>query len=246
MTFEDLIRAYPDVEPIIRNMPEKLKNHLVLNYIPAGTLVHQKGDELTHFGIVCSGEHRVINELENGNIFMIEKNRAVSFLCEVTLLAGKTKSSVTIETLTDCAVLFITLDQFEDWIRQDNNFLLCLSRSISEKLYSSSSRSGERQYHSARYLVLRYFLDKWEQQAPSREGQLIIPLTREEMGQELGITVKTLDRTIAELKCQGLIGKFKGKVTVTKKQHEESRETIRQYITESRRHGDEITGSDGF
>ncbi len=45
---------------------------------------------MKYFGIVAQGENRVINELENGNVYMIERNKAIDFIGEVTLLAGLT------------------------------------------------------------------------------------------------------------------------------------------------------------
>ena len=73
MTLEELIKAYPDVETYFRYMPEELKNRYTIRKFPLGTIIHQKDYPLDYFGIVCSGDHRVINEFENGNVFMIEK-----------------------------------------------------------------------------------------------------------------------------------------------------------------------------
>ena len=39
-----------------------------------------------HFGIIAKGEHRVINEFQNGDIYMIEKNKPIDFVGEVTIL----------------------------------------------------------------------------------------------------------------------------------------------------------------
>lgn len=77
-----------------------------------------KDEVLTYFGIVCKGYHRVINEFENGNVFMIERNDPIDFVGEVTILAEKEKTSVTIETLTECTVLYFSRKDFEWWTRR--------------------------------------------------------------------------------------------------------------------------------
>lgn len=58
----------------------------------------------------------MINEFENGNVFMIEKNEAIDFIGEVTILAEKPLTSVSIETLTECVVFMISREDFEMWI----------------------------------------------------------------------------------------------------------------------------------
>lgn len=123
MTLEELIKAYPDVETYFRYMPEELKNRYTIRKFPPGTIIHQKDYPLDYFGIVCSGDHRVINEFENGNVFMIEKNEAIDFIGEVTILAEKPNTSVSIETLTECVVFMISRADFEMWISQDIHLL---------------------------------------------------------------------------------------------------------------------------
>ena len=46
-------------------------------------MLHYK---LEKFGIIAKGEHRVINEFQNGDIYMIEKNKPIDFVGEVTIL----------------------------------------------------------------------------------------------------------------------------------------------------------------
>lgn len=74
MTLDELIEKYPDVKTYFQYMPEELKQRYSIRIFPPGCIIHQKDYPLDYFGIVCHGDHRVINEFENGNVFMIEKN----------------------------------------------------------------------------------------------------------------------------------------------------------------------------
>ena len=73
MTLEELIETYPEAETYFKNMPEELKTRYTIRKFPPGTIIHQKDYPLDYFGIVCSGNHRVINEFENGNDLMPTK-----------------------------------------------------------------------------------------------------------------------------------------------------------------------------
>ncbi|MDL2327852.1 Crp/Fnr family transcriptional regulator [Ruminococcaceae bacterium OttesenSCG-928-A11] len=235
MTFEELLEISPGLAEVTRNMPASIRQNFTLKRYAPKCIIHQKDTHLTSFGIVCQGQHRVINEFANGNVFMIEKNNAISFIGEVTLLAGHTHSSVTIETITECLVMFISLEDFEDWIGRDIHFLRLVSRSIAQKLYSASYKRGERQYYSVRYVVLQYLMDQARPALEGGKAQMTLKQTRQQMSEELGLTTKTLNRTITDLQKSGLIDSAKGKVVVSGAQLENMALAAGQYARQSKR-----------
>ena len=88
MTLKELEQKVPELTAYTGSMPEEIRSRCTIRIHPAGSLIHQKDTTLKYFGIVAQGENRVINELENGNVYMIERNKAIDFIGEVTLLAG--------------------------------------------------------------------------------------------------------------------------------------------------------------
>ena len=86
MRLEDLLKEVPELENYIQYMPEELYKRHTIRVYPPGTIIHQKDYPLASFGIIEKGEHRVINEFENGNVYMIEKNEPIDFVGEVTIL----------------------------------------------------------------------------------------------------------------------------------------------------------------
>ena len=231
MTLEELIETYPEVETCFKNMPEELKTRYTIRKFPPGTIIHQKDYPLDYFGIVCSGDHRVINEFENGNVFMIEKNEAIDFIGEVTILADKPNTSVTIETLTDCVVFMISRADFEMWIAQDIHFLRLVAHKIAYKLYRSSYNRGAKLFYPPTFLFLDYLLKYASLNRIEKTGSITLKKTREGIKEELGMTVKTINRTIAKLKEDGLIDTYKGKVTMDLAQYKRAQEEIAYYVS---------------
>lgn len=72
MTLAELEQKVPALREYTRNMPEDIRSRCTVRTHKAGSIIHQKDEILTHFGIVAIGENRVINEFENGNVYMIE------------------------------------------------------------------------------------------------------------------------------------------------------------------------------
>ena len=135
---------------------------------------------------------------------MIERNDPIDFVGEVTILAGKPRTSVTIETTTDCTVLYFSRKDFEDWIEKDIHF-------------------GNRLFYPPQHLLLLYFLQYIEEY-----HSCVIRRTREEIHEETGISVKTLNRTIRKLKESGMVGITKGKVTMDEVQQKMAREYVQE------------------
>lgn len=231
MTLEDLIQEVPALENYVRNMPSELWHRYTIRVYPPGTIIHQKDFELTAFGIIAKGEHRVINEFQNGNVYMIEKNEPVDFVGEVTILAGMEKTSVTIETLTETTVIYFSRKDFEKWIETDIHFLRLVAGKVAYKLYRSSYNRGARLFYPPHFILLDYILKAAASMGIEQKEEITLKQTRQELYEECGITVKTLNRTITRLKEDELISLKKGKITMTLAQYKLAQKKIHHYVS---------------
>lgn len=230
MTLEELILEVPELENYIRYMPDELWQRHTIRIYPPGTIIHQKDYELHSFGIIAKGEHRVINEFQNGNIYMIEKNEPIDFVGEVTILAGMAKTSVTIETLTETTVIYFSRKDFEKWIETDIHFLHLVAHKIAYKLYRSSYNRGARLFYPPQFILLDYILKMAASMEIEKSGAITVKKTRQELYEECGITVKTLNRTIQRLKDDGLISLNKGKIAMDLEQYRLAQKKIHHYV----------------
>lgn len=230
MTIEDLVKEVPELENYIRYMPEELKHRYTIRVYPPGHIIHQKDFKLEYFGLIVKGEHRVINEFQNGNIFMIEKNEPIDYVGEVAILAGMERTSVTIETLTETTVIYFHRKDFEDWIEKDIHFLRLVAGKVAYKLYRSSYNRGARLFYPPQFILLDYIIKYAAEERIESSGQVVIRKTRQELYEECGITVKTLNRTIKKLEEDGVITMNKGKMTMTLEQYRLAQRQIHHYV----------------
>lgn len=232
MTFDEVLEKVPKLKDYLKNMPKELKNKFVVKVHPPGTIIHDQNTELNVFGIVASGEHRVINLFDNGNIFMIEKNEPIDFIGEVTILAGMPKTSVTIETITESIIMYIPRKDFEEWIKKDIHFLTLVSQKVALKLYRSSSNRGAKLFYPPHFLLLDYLLQFAQKEKIQKDQTIIIKKTREELYEEIGVSVKTINRTIPKLKEDGVISIVKGKISISYEQYKLAKKMIKYYVKE--------------
>lgn len=222
MTLTELEEAVPALNEYTKNMPEDIRCRCTIRTHAAGSIIHQKNMELGYFGIVAKGENRVINEFENGNVYMIESNKAIDFIGEVTILAGMSRTSVTIEAVTDNVVAYMSRRDAERWLSQDMNILGLAARHTAFKLYRSSYNNGAKLFYPPSYLLLDYLvkygrLNGMESARPPRT--ITVSRTRQMLQEEIGVNVKTLNRTIRQLKEEGFFSICKGKISYTRDQY---------------------------
>lgn len=228
MIYSDLLAIAPALETYARSVPAEIDSHFSLQRFPPHATIHSKDDTLTRIGILLRGTFRVLNEFENGNIFMIETNEAVSFIGEVTLLAEADTTSVTIEAVSECLIAFLPVSDFDRWLRSDIVFLRRVSTHVAKKLYCSSYNRGERLFYSPGYLLLKYLLQAAK--APGPEGRFVLKKTRSLLSEEMGMTVKTLNRTISTLRDDGLLSIQQGKIALSDRQYELCRRRLSFYM----------------
>ena len=223
MTLTELERAAPALKEYTKNMPEDIRSRCTVRTHAAGSIIHQKNMELGYFGIVAKGENRVINEFENGNVYMIESNKAIDFIGEVTILAGMSHTSVTIEAVTDNVVAYISRRDAERWLASDINILNLAARHTAFKLYRSSYNNGAKLFYPPSYLLLDYMVKYGRQngmESSRAPASVTVLRTRQMLQEEIGVNVKTLNRTIRQLKEEGFFSICKGKITFTREQYE--------------------------
>lgn len=230
MTLEELTQEVPALGEYLCNMPGELKQRYTIRIHPPGTIIHQKDSRLDYCGIIARGEHRVINEFQNGNVFMIEKNEPIDFVGEVTILAGMEKTSVTIETLTEMTVIYFRRKDFEAWLEQDIHFLRLVARKVAFKLYRSSYNNGARLFYPPQFILLDYVIKYAAAGQIEKKGQITVAKTRQQLYEECGVTVKTLNRTVRRLVDDGLVDICKGKMTMTLEQYHRAQKTVHHYV----------------
>lgn len=221
MTLQELEARFPELTAYTKTMPDDIRRRCTVRTHAAGSIIHQKNMELDYFGIMATGETRVINEFENGNVYMIERNRPIDFIGEVTILAHMPRTSVTIEATTQVIAVYMSRRDAERWLSQDMNILSLLSRHVAYKLYRSSYVNGAKLFYPPAYLLLDYIVKHGyagDMDSDCPPSLLTIDRTRQLLQEEIGINVKTLNRTIRQLKEEGFITLYKGKIAYNRKQ----------------------------
>lgn len=215
MELEKLFNLNEEFSLIMKNMPEVVKKSCFIKNYKSGEIISYKGYPLKFFGIISEGATRVINEFENGSSYMIEINEAVDFIGDVTILSEKKCVSVTIKAERDCTIIFFPRALAENWLNTDIEFLKYISKKVAYKLYKSSSKNGMNLFYSSKFLFVEYLIKQGELNDIYTKKSFKILSNRKEMSEEIGMNIKTLNRTITSLKDDKYFTIDKGKLVIT-------------------------------
>ena len=189
MTLSELEKEVPELADYTETMPAELRRLARVKVHPPGGLIHQKDSELRYLGIVAKGENRVINEFENGKIYMI-------------VYIPRKDAEKWVNSDTHILRKMAERTAFKLYRSSYNNGL---------KLYYPPM------FLVADYLVRLYEQVFPESETASGKSKAPRPITlqktRERLGEELGMNTKTLDRTIRSMHKDGYFSLVKGKIT---------------------------------
>lgn len=199
----------------INKIPNHIKDKTKIKEIPKGKIVVLKGNEIESVYISCQGKMQVKNEFENGFVYSFASVKPIAYIGVIELMANKKTYSSTLQATTDCVILEIPKNDFEDWIKKDQKLTLEVLRFVSNSMYEQSLKNGEVLAYPAICILISYLINVFES---DDKNVIFLEKTREEISSLLGFSVRTLNRNLKILKEDNLISVNRKGILITKQQ----------------------------
>lgn len=124
-------------------------------------------------------------------------------------------------------MVFMSADDCRKLFEENIDFYKMVTKKIAQKLYNNSYKSGIKFFYPTKYIIADYLANYYYN---GSEDAVKITETREEISKEIGVNIKTLNRTIKALKEDGCLNIIKGKVVIDS----DSIDKLEDYIEENR------------
>ena len=216
--FNELLGSESQLEKLLLRMPAEMELRSYVKNIVAGSTLMRKGEKIRYVYILINGEVKVINEFENGRMYIYARIISINFIGELEILAGEMKHASTVEAVTDCKLLAIIAEDFARWIQADHSVLMVVCKGLAEKMYPTSSENGTIMFLSGKSKVQDYIVKQYKERRRKTE-MFLLNKTRQQIADEIGISVKTVNRCIEKLKLEELIVTKKGKIHINREQY---------------------------
>lgn len=202
---------------MLDSFPDVLSDKEVV-HLSKGETVFYKGDVTTHAYFIIKGCLTIQNPHTNGEVYLISKLNEGAFMCDLEIISGKRINTTTLTASTDCILLKFKANTFLKALKNDNQFLFLVSQKMAEKMYQESYRLGDDLYKSG-LDKLKLFLIKSFQESTNK-SKITIHKNRDIISKEIGISIKTVNRSVTTLKKQEKINIQGGKIHLDEKQYQ--------------------------
>lgn len=177
------------------------------------TLVHA-GDACTSIYIILTGKVTGIEWPMYGRAYPFQDYGPGDFFGEIECFAGLSHYRISVVTITKCEVLIIPAVLYMEWIQTDADALYLRTQENMRRLITQTADARRYLFIEAKERLMMYLIRRYVQKMPP-EKMLVLKCGREQMSDEIGISVRTLNRSIKKLEQAGLIQLKKGKVMLT-------------------------------
>lgn len=117
--------------------------------------------------------------------------------------------------LEPCTVWFLSRENYVRLVQTQSKVSLALNRLFAERLQCFSALIEEVSLKDSKKRLVRFLLDMLEDS--KGKGVLMVPFTREEIAQRIGMARETVARQLQQLKTDKLIDIQPGRITVRDK-----------------------------
>jgi CRP/FNR family cyclic AMP-dependent transcriptional regulator len=202
---------------MLDHMPAEIRRQTTHKvYLPGESIV-RKGEEAKHVYLLLKGETRVSNEFSSGQRYTFAALGASDLIGDLEVLAGQELYAASNEAVSTCEAIIMRAETFLQWMLLDNEFSLAIARQLAAKMYPTSNEAGRVKFLSSLNRLHSYLLKRL---GDIETDLFILHTSRQQIADDIGTSVKTVNRGVVKLKEAGLVSLLHGKITMNKEQQQ--------------------------
>lgn len=230
----DVFRELPPekrqyMELLFRNCTEEVKYYMSLVEVEAGRTFIKAGTDCTHIFVILSGKVTGVEWPTHERSYPFKDFGPGDFFGEIECFAGLPQYRISIVAATRCRVLSIPAEPYMDWMHMDVDALFLRTQENMHRLITQTAEARKYLFMEGKDRLMVHLIRKFEQRQPLPET-LELKQTRTQMSDEIGFSIKTLNRSIKRLEELGLLRVQKGKVILTREGYQAMKLHVEQHI----------------
>lgn len=213
----------------IKALPAELQQRAVPVWYKSNHEIIHKGEKTEYVYLMLLGDTVVLNELENGNYYSFAHIRAGRYICDLELLSGRLFAAATVLSVTDCFLLRFELSDFMHCLESDIEFLRTFARGFANAIFATSDERGHNHYRLGIDKMVRYLVKYYGTYSVIGSSDVVVNVTRQNIASEIGINVKTVNRSISNLKAGNMVHMSGRKLCISQAEFELLTERLERY-----------------
>ncbi|HLS29538.1 MAG TPA: cyclic nucleotide-binding domain-containing protein, partial [Flavobacteriaceae bacterium] len=191
----------PGYQEVFQELFEKSKT----NKYKKNQEIFSEGNYPQYLFYIKSGKIKAYKTSEGGKELTVGLYTSGDFLGYIALLEESTYR-ISAQTLSNCELLLISRNEFDEQINQNSSFVLQFTKALVQNNNYKADQMVQLAYNSLRKRVANALLLLKEKFISKEEKQNFrITITREELANISGTTTESLIRTLSDFKSEKLI-----------------------------------------
>jgi len=217
-----------DFEELFQENFYETLDHCQVVIVKAGVRFISVDEEINTIWIVLSGRVKALEEYTTGDIYTFKKFPAPEVFGEMEVLADINKFRATLVTETECVFLNIPVDDYQDLLKNNSQYLYKRTNIILKRVL-------DEQKHMRMFLMIKsldrikiYLIQHYQLYA--KDNICILKITRQQIAEETGYAVKTVNRVIKKLDEENLL-KIEGqRIIISEVQFKKMFKSVENYV----------------
>ena len=214
---------------LFRNCTEEMKYYSNLLEVEPDQTFINAGTRCSHIYIVISGKVTAIEWPVDGKPYPFKDFGPGDFFGEIECFAGMPNYRISIVTSTKCRVLSIPAGYYMRWLQMDAEALFLRTKTNIKRLITQTADARKYLFMDGKERLMVHLIRKYEQKQPMPD-MLELRKTRNQIAEEIGFCIKTLNRSVSKLEDMGLVEVRKGKIRIHKECYLEMKDYVRRCI----------------
>lgn len=194
--------------------------------VAAGEAVIRQEEPCRAVYALLEGRARTLIQQQGSSVHAFEDFSAVDFFGEHEVLAAQPLFLANVVARTDCTFLVIPAADYLRWMLGDSEAFLARTRSILQTLLRQTAQERSSLYMTGADRLAKFLVDYCDRHGSEGTGSVTVAHTHASISEEIGFTVRTVNRAICALKEKDEVGLHKGKITISDLQQERLRAHI--------------------
>lgn len=220
------------MEALFQNCTEEVKYYMSIIEVEAGKTFIRAGEPCSSIFIVLSGKVTGIEWPMHDQAYPFKDFGPGDFFGEIECFAGLEKYRVSIIASTNCRLLSIPVSCYMDWMHMDVDALYMRTHENTRRLILQTAEARKYLFMDGKERLMLHLIRKYEQKLPLPPFR-DFRQTHSQLAEEIGFSVKTLNRSIKKLEEMGILQLQKGKIHIEKEGYLQMKAYIEQCINGS-------------
>lgn len=194
---------------IFKRCPYQILKTVKLKNYPPGKFCLEQGDIHDTFYIIVDGEVDIFVESDQGKKYYLTTYKKGRFIGELELFDRKPYMSRVVAN-GKLTTLEIERDQYLKWLELDHNFNQYVLRILCNGTYISMRKMGDNTLYTLKQRICQFLIENADE-----KGNLTNVLNAESLSERMGVTKRSVNRVLKELKDKDILEIEKSDVSIT-------------------------------